>query len=60
MFFDGMFRNINLAATPGAWNATKTAAAYSALRAFGWVAWGKYRRKGPRAFNQNSLDLPGI
>lgn len=30
-----------------------------ALRIFGWIAWRKYRRFGPGAYNTNSLFLPG-
>jgi len=29
------------------------------LKLGGWVAWNRYRRRGPAAYNSNSLHLPG-
>jgi hypothetical protein len=34
--------------------------AYTALRIFGSIAWKNYRYKGPDAYNENSLGLPGV
>jgi hypothetical protein len=59
-FFDAMFRDINLEANSGVIDTTKILSAYAVLRAAGWVAWEKYRLRGPAAYNKNSLDLPGI
>jgi hypothetical protein len=57
IFFDQILVAITVEAT-GA-----DLVAYSAriaLAAFGRFAWRKYRSKGPAAFNDNSLGLPGV
>ena len=59
-FFDSMFRDVNLSENETFKGRVKIEAAYCALRCAGFVTWNKYRRRGPAAFNQNSLDLPGL
>jgi len=55
-FFDKMMKSIVNQVS----HATVSAAvAYGILRGFGKRAWNKYRRQGPGAYGDNSLDLPG-
>ena len=56
-FFDWMLKYVTICATG---KAIKANAAYLALRLFGWIVWRKYRKRGPSAFNRNSLDLSGV
>lgn len=56
-FFDQLFRYVTIQATGAK---VKANAAYWGLKMFGWIAWGKYRRRGPAAYNFNSLYLPGV
>jgi hypothetical protein len=57
LFFDNLFRQITIARSGKVFEANM---AYAALRMFGWIAWNKYRKRGPAAINGNSLWLPGI
>ena len=55
-FFDRLMLDITIAKT----GAKKRAwVAYVLVRAFGWIAWNKYRKEGPVAYNENSLHLKG-
>jgi len=54
-FFDRLLRYVTIQATGSKW---KAHAAYWALKVFGWIAWNKYRKLGPVAYNANSLGLP--
>lgn len=56
-FYDNLLRDITLAKT-GAKVVAESAQKTLAL--CGGVAWGKYRKVGPTAYNINSLGLPGI
>ena len=56
-FFDNLLAGVTVEATGARFVAW---AADTALNRFGDVAWNKYRRLGPTAFNRNSLGLPGI
>jgi hypothetical protein len=56
-FFDGLLRDITIFTTGATLEATE---AYVALRVFGCHAWNNYREKGPGAYGQNSLKLPGV
>jgi len=56
-FFDNLLSGITIEVSGAhlfAW------AADIALRYFGHVAWARYRRRGPAAYGQNSLDLPWL
>lgn len=56
-FFDNLFRGLIVEKT----GAKKVAAiAWKALRMFGHKAWNKYRKNGPGAYGNNSLNLPGV
>lgn len=56
-FFDQVLRDVCYAENKARFIPS---VAYWALRKFGFKAWNFYRRKGPGAYNWNSLDLPGI
>jgi hypothetical protein len=56
-FFDQLLRYVTIQATG---EKLKAESAYLALKAFGWIAWNKYRKLGPAAYNANSLGLPTI
>lgn len=34
--------------------------AWVGIKIGGWLVWGRYRKRGPAAYNNNSLHLPGI
>jgi hypothetical protein len=56
-FFDQLLRFVTVETSGATFQAS---AACYALSLFGYIAWGKYRKLGPGAYNSNSLDLPGI
>ena len=57
VFFDELLRAITITATGATVQAEE---AYAALRLAGSIAWDNYREKGPGAYGQNSLGLPGV
>jgi hypothetical protein len=57
VFFDQLLAGITVDDTG---EDVVASAARAALFLFGRFAWNNYRRKGPSAYNHNSLGLPGI
>jgi len=56
-YFDDLLRQVTIEKTGAEFVAS---AAHKVLGWFGGTVWGKYRRKGPAAYNTNSLGLPGV
>ncbi len=56
-FADDLLREITIQAHGATVDVDR---AYYALQVAGWIAWGKYRTKGPGVFNSSSLGLPGL
>lgn len=56
-FFDAMLRDVTIDLTDVKFQSN---AAYYALGLAGFIAWNRYRKKGPSAYNSNSLGLPGV
>ncbi len=56
-FFDELLRHVAIEFSGAT---VQAEVAFRALLIFGGNAWARYRDKGPAAYNQNSLFLPGV
>lgn len=56
-FFDKLLKHVVIEANGAS---VVAGIAYAALKRFGHKAWKNYRKKGPGAYNNNSLNLPGV